>query len=407
MSQATIYETLSIPGGASLSDLENALSKNIQAKIQYSGHNEQTAFDNAKKEVQSLLNDLFASTNALITAYNGKPKSVAEPQEIVKLREQSMSMLEDIQNNLIQYTICMLQANFHVSNIEEEIKKEEALIKSVSASRKVEWTSDIDLSLRKRKKRKRIIDKQDERLGKGLVALEAAYRSYQDFSDALDEIATGDDRERLSRGYTSALRLSKFPKAEKAVREVQTYKKKFSFKNAPEQTRRKASSAGQQYIQAIMKNQRDIVNDEGKLYIFPQEIRAALDANVQEVINIKKYIAKYHLPYMRGKLASLNRMRGKLEAMVTLERFICLYFALVRGLSEMMVNFQDIREYESNTVERAQYLVENQFAAIPVISEDIEKLIEIFKHDLDLYHNEFKPEDFTGDFDDVPDDLYI
>lgn len=407
MSQKNILELLSLPVGSSLATIEKAFFEKIQEKVQPVDNGGQSAPEKTKAEITTCYELFFSYTSALIKSFSSRPKNFPEPPDAARLREQAGSLIEDIQKHLISFTSCLLEINLHIAHVDEEIKKEDRLIKPGSSSRKIEWTSDIDVSTRRLKKRKRIIDKQNERLARGLVALDAAYRHYLDFNNALAEIATGDDRENLLRSYTSSMRLLKFPKAEKALREVEAYRKKFSFKNAPETLRKKAASSGMQYLNEIMKNQADIINEEEKLFIFPTEIRAKLEANVQEVKNIRKYIAKYHHPYMRGKLSSLNRLRDKLIAIGTLDRLLRLYVDLIRGLSEQMSDFQTIREYESNAVERAQYLNNNLFAEIPAISKAADEVMEVFRRDFALYHNEFKPEDFTGDFDDVPDDLIV
>jgi hypothetical protein len=406
MLQTAIFEALSIPSGSDLATIEKSLLEKLQEKFEFEGPVEDDEFERRKEDIRRIYTAFFEYADNRIKLFSAKPKTASEPQEAIDLREQAFEMLADIQNSLIEFTLCLTLANRYIAYVEDELEKEDKLIKSKSV-KKIEWTSDIDVSIKRMKKRKRTLDKQNERLAKGREHLEAAQRYYEDLDYSLADIATGEDREKLFRAYNSALRISKFPKAEKALREIVNYKKKFSFKNAPESVRRRANNSGQKFIQEIMEHRNDIINEEGKLFISPNEIRNAINANIEEIKYIRKYIAKYHYPYMKGKHGSLSRMRDKLLAIGTFDRLIRLYIDLIKGLSETMYDFPSIREYESTTIERAQYLIGDRFPEIPKITQDTESIMEVFRRDYDMYHNEFKPEDFTGDFDDLPDDLMM
>ncbi len=398
---------LSIPSGSSLETIEQKLREKVLEKIEPSGKTGEEEFEEIKKQTREIYNALFLHTVTLIQAFRTKPKNAAETPDTDRLRQQAFSLLDEYQDNLVNFTMCLFKINRHMAAISEEIQEEETLLKIPRNAKKMEWTSDIEYSIRKRQKRKRLIGRENERFEKALKSLDAAYSHYESFDNALGEIATGEDKDKLSRSYTSSLRTLKFAKAERALREIQEYRKRFSIKSASQEAKKRAFNSGKKYIEAVMANQNDLLNKEEKLYIFPSELRSALASNKKEEEDIRKYLAKYHLHYMRGKLASLGRIREKLLSSIgTFERLTEIYFSLVKGLTETMVGFQPVREFESNTVERAGYLIENQFNEMETIEKNVDDLIEVYNRDQEVFNKGLKPEDFTG-FDDVQDDVYI
>jgi hypothetical protein len=197
--------------------------------------------------------------------------------------------------------------------------------------------------------------------------------------------------------------MMRYAKTEKALKDIRDYKKKFSLAgNSSNASKDRAISEARKFMEIIKENDKVLENGEGRLYLHPHEVRMAIEANNKEVVGIRNYFFKYHLPYMEGKVASFNRLRDKLMVMGSIEDLTRLYTRMFKGLTEPLKDFAAIRDYESQAVDQAKYLNSTLFQEIPKIKKDCKKTMDGFllymkEHRIELQEYMESTEDEAAD----------
>ncbi|NCC22770.1 MAG: hypothetical protein EOM26_09965 [Alphaproteobacteria bacterium] len=372
MTGPSVFSLLSVPADTVLPDLEQAFLDRVRNVVQSVA---ETYNESSVEKEERELTVLFGAYYAHIrSSFPSGAAASSDSPEAMKLRTAACGMIGELEKSIFAFALCYMQINRYMTLVRDTIRREERFLNV--GGRKIEWTSDMDFMMRRYKKDRCRIEENNVRLAKAYLVLERGAVHFRAMDDALRQLAGG-DREVLVRSLSSALRTANRAKTQKALRAIAGYKRKFALAGKTDASKQAAVKAAEKYIELVFENEEALTDHEGRLFLHPLEVRNALASNDAELARIRKYLSKYQLPYMQGKLDTLGRLKDKLLIIGTLDSLMQLYLRLVGGLGEPLADLGSQRAFESQ-VENAQYLLRSRFDEVGVIRSRADKTVAEF-----------------------------
>lgn len=325
-----------------------------------------------------------------------KPQDQKDHPDAAKLKKRARTLIESLQQNIIEFALCYMQINRFQTLLRDEIKKAEIKLGG-PAPAKVKWTADTGIVINRYRKQKDQILSDIDRLAAVRPQLTAVENDLTLLRQTLVAMFGSTEKaEPYMRRFVASLRVSDFNRTRHAVREVADAKKKFGLdQKAQADQQATLEAAVQRLVAVIGENQTNLASrDDGKLYLRPVEADLAYNANVRELAKIKAFLGKYHLPYMEYKLDTLHHLREKLMVVGSLDSLMILYRRLMGGIARPLPGVSDVRLYESEVLDKAGYMVEGQFQEIPKILARAQETVQEFRDSTRDFENAAAITDF-------------
>lgn len=283
------------------------------------------------------------------------------------LKKQAQSVMEDLQTGIINFASCYMHINRFMIIIRDEIKKE-----SISChfpdSKDLKWSPDAGEMIKRHKKRKTEIEKQEECFDPAKKALSKI--DIDGMRQNCLELFGKEKGEVLQRRFVSSLRTANFSKAKKTLGEIKAHKKRFGLdKKTAEELLNALIKAGTVAIDTVSSHIEYLGSDDNKLFLKPEEIDNVKEANKAEIQKINLYLAKYHLPYMQYKLNALQHLQDRLLVLGSLEKLMTLYKQLSWGIANPLPDLKTVRHFESDILDKSSYLLSGHLKDVGKIKE--------------------------------------
>ncbi|MCM2344577.1 MAG: hypothetical protein NDJ24_08455 [Alphaproteobacteria bacterium] len=299
--------------------------------------------------------------------------------EAVKVRKQARAVLEELQKHMTEFACCYMQINRFMTLLRDEIRQEETRLAG-HVAQGVKWTSDAGSVISRYKQQKKILLETCQRLQQARIVLQELEPHFYKIQQNISRLAGADKIETLQRPFIAALRMHDFKRARAALAAmIETHKKFGVDQKAAEQMVDEVRLAGTYIIEACESNQAVMSSDEGRLYLKPLETDQAYNAQVRELRKIKAFLSKYYMPYMQFKLDMLMHLKDKLLVNGSVESLMTLYKRMITGIARPLPDIKTLRLYESEVLDRVQYLLGGQFQEVPVILARAEETVREFR----------------------------
>ncbi len=284
--------------------------------------------------------------------------------EAQRLKKRGENLVNDLQDNIINFAMCYMRLNRSIGFIQDEIGRH-----GKNPDKNIQWTSDTGVLLQRYRKERQDLLELNAKLKVGIPIIEEAEKHLFTMS-ALTRKTFGDQAsETYMRAFRSALRGNDFTRAKKALKTITAIKKKFLIdKKTADSNIKDIIKAGHAYIDALEKNIKDLTTKEGKLFLRKQEIDIAMAAQDKEIQKNTQYIIKYHKPYMEYKLKSILHLKEKLLVVGSLDSLTTLFLRLLRGMSAPLPDIKTVRTYEEEVIQYIDYLLSGQFKEVDNIA---------------------------------------
>jgi hypothetical protein len=315
-----------------------------------------------------------------------KNRSEKSHADALNLKKEARTVLASLQNDITAFSICYMHIMRFMTLVRDAIKSDEERGIIVSGGKEIKWTSDTGVMLGRNKKRKSELDALSTRYAQANALFSSFGDRLGDFENAVNDLYSRDDAEKILRGVRSALRIGDFTRAGVALKQVQTTAPKFTLdRKASEAAQGVLMLQGRTLIDFMAKNAPVFTGEDGKLLLSASELKILMDAQEIEVRRIRAFVVKYNLPYMEYKLEGLARLRDRLQVIGSLEGLMTLYRKLITGLAQPMKTLEDVRAYEADVLGLIKHLQASQFADIPKIYQTAVETVSEFRAARDEY----------------------
>lgn len=379
-----LFQTLNLSPESTPYDVERAFTPYIKERIQSypeSYNPQKTA------EEEAFLKKIFSEYFDVV-----KKKSVSnidkkkDPPNIAKLRSEAATYIKGIEQANIAFAVYYMKINHYIVLVRDTIQREEKFM-AVSGER-VKWTSDMNIMLLRYRKRKRELETMNERLQKAILVFDGTPDLVQVLEQEITNIA-GNESGSVLRSITSSIRVKNFERARKSIKNLSEYKKKLmTISKNFDASKQNAVSTARKLLDIVENNMEILEDSEGKLFLRASEINNTLNANNKEIQDIRKYLAKYQMPYMEDKLNNLSTMKDKLLLIGTLDSLITLHMNIIRGMNAPLDTLSSQREFETAVYEKSKFLISVKYPEMKHIEEQSEKIVQEFTNGLKQYLEE-------------------
>ena len=356
-------------------DISVAGTRFVECVKEYISHVEKTASKDtiAKEEtdVTTLYKSFFPYSVGWARQEREKNIKQKNHPNAAKLKEKAASVIDDLQNNIIDFALCYMAIGRAIGIINAEMKRSPE-----SNEKEVIWTSETGVMLSKQRKKRAQLLEDNKRLQQAKELLEQIYPRYAAAEKAVSEIYGADQVEKLLRSYRSGLRTGNFDKARKAIEKLLTEKNKFAFdKKKVEAAKDKIQAETKAYTDFLEEHREILSTGDKKLFLKPTEVDIILDANLIELAQSEAFIKKYFRPFLKFQIESLKHLRTKLLVVGSLESLMTLYIRMMRGIAEPLTDIKAVRLYESEVIEHVMYLLGGQFQEVKNINARIQEIL--------------------------------
>ncbi|HOO82141.1 MAG TPA: hypothetical protein PK513_06540 [Alphaproteobacteria bacterium] len=356
-------------------DISVAGTRFVECVKEYISHVEKTASKDtiAKEEtdVTTLYKSFFPYSVGWARQEREKNINQKNHPNAAKLKEKAASVIDDLQNNIIDFALCYMAIGRAIGIINAEMKRSPE-----SNEKEVIWTSETGVMLSKQRKKRAQLLEDNKRLQQAKELLEQIYPRYAAAEKAVSEIYGADQVEKLLRSYRSGLRTGNFDKARKAIEKLLTEKNKFAFdKKKVEAAKDKIQAETKAYTDFLEEHREILSTGDKKLFLKPTEVDIILDANLIELAQSEAFIKKYFRPFLKFQIESLKHLRTKLLVVGSLESLMTLYIRMMRGIAEPLTDIKAVRLYESEVIEHVMYLLGGQFQEVKNINARIQEIL--------------------------------
>ncbi|MCB1722009.1 MAG: hypothetical protein H6860_05655 [Rhodospirillales bacterium] len=361
-------------------DISVAGTRFVECVKEYIGHGEKTASKDtiAKEEtdVTTLYKSFFPYSVGWARQEREKNIKQKNHPNAAKLKEKAASVIDDLQNNIIDFALCYMAIGRAIGIINAEMKRSPE-----SDEKEVIWTSETGVMLSKQRKKRAQLLEDNKRLQQAKELLEQIYPRYAAAEKTVSEIYGADQTEKLLRSYRSGLRTGDFTKARRAIEKLLAEKNKFAFdKKKAEVAKNKIQAETKSYTDFLEEHQEVLSGRDKKLFLKPIEVDIILDANLRELAQSEAFIKKYFRPFLKFQIESLKHLRNKLLVVGSLESLMTLYIRMMRGIAEPLTDVKAVRLYESEIIEHVMYLLGGQFQEVKNINARIQEIL----HDVNI-----------------------
>lgn len=393
MSVDRFLQDLGLPVNSGLDAVEEKFLAAVKERIQKTAENYDEAAvaqeDRSLREFHRLFFDYSLDWAAKEAA---RQKDAPANPGAARTRQEARQMIESVHALITEFALCYMHINRFATLLRDEIRREEIRIGS-PAHRNIRWTADAGVVIGRYKKQKREMLDQNVRLRASRAALEQMEKEINTVRQSLASLSGSEASESFTRTLIGSLRNANFEKAEKSLKSIDDAKKKFGVGSESAASLQDAvKKAAAHAILLAAQHRENIASTEGKLYLRVIETETAFNGNVQELRKIKQFLAKYHLPYMEYKLGTLSHLKEKLMVVGSLDSLMLMYKKLLTGLVTPTTDIKDIREYESNVVGTAKYLVSGLYDEIPKILQRAQETVQEFRENTEDFRETEKLE---------------
>jgi len=380
MDKELFLQELGLPANAELDAVEPAFVDKIKARLQHvAEHYTETELKQEEEWLRDFLATYFNYTMHWVAKEAGKYKDVKEFETAPALKKQAATVVKELQGYMTEFCSCYMHLGRFMTLLRDEIRHEEIKVTSLEA-RRTKWTADAGVVIgRYRKEKKQLLERM-ERMGKARVQLETIEEDFNTVRGSVIGLFGKEKGEPYLRSFNSALRVTDFKKARKAVKEILEAKKKFGLDaKAAKQALDNFEASANKIIELVEKEQVLFASEENKVFLRPIETDMAYNSDVKELQKIKSFLAKYHLPYMQYKLDTLAHLKEKLLVLNSLESLMTLYRRLIMGIALPLKDIKTVRLYESEILNHVKYLLTGHFTELPKILQRAEETVDEFR----------------------------
>ncbi len=293
--------------------------------------------------------------------YIGKP----DAPESIKLKKKAGEVLQDLQSRMKSFLLCTVRLQRTGGFIGLHIRSYLQDNPLAGKGERIKWTGETGMVLARYRKERAELESQLARFRQGLEILQVADKDLIAFQAAMQKAYGADKAEDYIRSFRSGLRMGDFAKAGKILASL----------SAAGET---VMQSGKTYIEALEKAAPLITGQENKLFLAANEIQVVIASNEQELAQKIGFIEKYRLAGMENKQAGLAHLRDRLLVIGSLDSLMTLYIKLMRGLALPMNDAKAFRDFESNVLDKINYLMGSQFQEIEVIEQRNKELLAEF-----------------------------
>lgn len=308
-----------------------------------------------------------------------KDKDVPNHPAAPRLKKEARGTLTQLQTSIIEFAVCYMHLDRYLTILRDEIREEESRI-ALYAPVNAKWTPDVGEVIMRYKKNRRLLRQRLRQFDMAQQPLEQLSGNLDLLRDKVTGLFGNERSTALMRSFIASLRVADFTKSKRVLGEIEQTRKKFVVdQKKAEADLKDILSLGNEII-SFVQEKRDLLSSRDvKLFLRPEETMVIRKTTQDEVDMMNGFLAKYHLPYIQGKLEVILHLREKLLIVGSLESLLTLYKHLINGIARPMSDERTIREYEIKTLERVRFLLAGQFAELPNIIERAEKVVHEFR----------------------------
>lgn len=374
MTTHAIFETLGLPPGSNLDQVERAFMDHVKAHIQSASDNYNDATVQNEERYLRHIYPLFFDYSVLWIkdqlVKNAREKS---HPDALRMKKEARNVLASLQNDILSFAVCYMHITRFMTLVRDEIKRNN--MKAVGFGHKpIKWTSETGMMLGQNKKRKMEIDALNTRYGEAITLFATIQPVQTEFEQGVTAAFSREGSEKILRGFRSSIRMSDFEKAKRALVDIATLPTKL-----PPESRAALLSAGRQILEFFAANTEILMGDERKLFLSAAEIKIMQDAHENESRKIRAIMLKYNLPYMEYKLEGLARLLDRLMVIGSTEGLMTLYRKLIIGMASPLSTLEELRAYESDVLGLIKHLQTSQFQDIAKIYAAAAQTVEEFR----------------------------
>jgi len=373
MTTDTLLSTLGLPANTALPQLENHFVEALRALEQAVLNPAELNIVSAEeKQMRALYAQYF--TYALQWITTNRHKGQKDLPEAAALKARARGMIQDLQNNIVEISVCGLTISRYSNLIWADLRRYEI---GDNAPGNIKWTSDIGTLMARSKLQRRQLIKDMQRLIVARPILEQVEDYELQVRSLMADLMGADNTEAPMRSLMSGLRMGDFTKARDMIKKLDQLKTKFGLDQKNASTlRQKITEAGTVLINLVEKEAKIIEGTDRKLLLKPTEIDLFDATQKPELAKLRAFMEKHQMPYMRYNLDSLTMLKDKLGLVGSLSSLLSLYQRLVTGITNPMPEMRDIRMYESEVLERISYMQATQFVEVPKLKIWAQEIIE-------------------------------
>jgi|GEM_PF-4350649 len=302
------------------------------------------------------------------------------------------SIQKRLEDNIINFSCCAMSLFYSKGTLSAYRKMYDS--ECQTSLKKIEWTKASSRMLRQNlSERKKLLDSTTN-LAIGLRVLEGFESSHGALHDLVEKVASKKTAQNLTKSLRVVLRNGDFKKGQDMIATLDRPKglfvgpkKELSFENSV------MSLAS--YVETLKNNVNYLKADAelDKIFLSAQELKVVLIARLKELETTEEFLRKYWTPYIDHVMRSFSLLQEKLSVIGSFETLLTLYIQMVRGIAQPLQDMKDIREYETNILDKVQFLLNTQFKEIENIqrlnNDDIQnfhKNLGMFKDVMEKYN---------------------
>lgn len=381
MNTHAIFETLGLTPGSNLDQVERAFMDHVKAHIQSASDNyDDATVQNEERYLRHIYPLYFDYSVLWIKDQLVKNAREKSHPDALRMKKEARNVLASLQNDILSFAVCYMHITRFMTLVRDEIKRNN--MKAVGFGHKsIKWTSETGMMLGQNKKRKMEIDALNARYAEAIVLFATIQPVQAEFEQGVTAAFSREASEKILRSFRSAIRMSDFEKAKRALVDIATLPTK-----SPPERRAALLAAGRHVLEFFAANTEILTGDERKLFLSAAEIKTMQDAHENESRKIRAIMLKYNLPYMEYKLEGLSRLLDRLMVIGSTEGLMTLYRKLITGMASPLSSLEELRGYESDVLGFIKHLQASQFQDIAKIYAAASQTVEEFR----LVRNEYE-----------------
>ena len=376
MASENFLQILGLKEDADISVVGTRFIENVREYITFVENNpSEEGIKKEETEVAVLYKSFFPFSVEWAKSEREKREDEENHPEALNLKDKGSAVVEDLQNNIIEFALCYMRIHWAMGLINAEM-----LRTPEPEEKEVEWTGETGVLLGKYRKQRAQLLEINEKLDQCTKLLDNINPQRAAVEKCAIELMGEEMADKALGSYRSGLRTGDFSKARKTLTTAIAGKKKFALdkkKMAQKETAMKA--AGKAYIDFLEQHHEILKAKDEKLYLKSSEVSIIKHANDRELEKTEAFIKKYFRPFLSYQIKTLKYLRTKLLVLGSLESLMTLYIGMMRGIAEPMPDIKTVRSYESEVIEHVTYLLGGQFQEMKNIEKRIEEILQEFK----------------------------
>lgn len=375
MGEQSLLQLIGLKNNADLSAAGTRFIENIRQYINVVENNpSEKNIEKENTEITVLYRSFFPYSIEWAEKERQKYQSTQNHPEAGKLKDKGSAAIKDLQDNIIDFSLCYMKIHRSMGLINTEMKR-----LPESDEEEASWKGDLAAVLAKYRKERDDLIASNAKLSQCYQILTDINSQRSEVEKCATELFGEELAHKTLSTYRSNLRVGDFAKARKGLKNVEKQKKKFSFdKKKTAQKEETIKKSGEAYIACLEQHHEILTGGGNKLYLKPSEVSIIRDANDKELERKEEFIRKYFRPFLNHQIKKLKYLRTKLLVVGSLESLMTLYIALMRGIAEPLTEIKAVRIYESEVIEHVSYLLDGQFQEMKNIEERVEEILQEF-----------------------------